>query len=137
MSDNDFTKLIKAKGWKIKDALEYWGRGQDWYADNRKGDEFAQRRLKCMIGGLEVRPSRINLGGFSVSDAAKGFANLAEAMRKEPIQQWDEFGLPIIQDRNVPPMPKCKPPKQESPSMVDTLINKVDKLITKIEGAGR
>lgn len=44
--------MIKLKGWLVKDALEYWGRGQEWYHHNCNGDLKAQTRLKCMIDGL-------------------------------------------------------------------------------------
>ena len=52
MNKSQFTGMIKLKGWLVKDALEYWGRGQEWYHLNCNGDEKAQTRLKCLIDGL-------------------------------------------------------------------------------------
>lgn len=55
MTRSQFTGLIKAKGWKVKDALSYWGRSVDWYHDNTHGDTKARIRLECMIYGLPDR----------------------------------------------------------------------------------
>jgi|LGVE01.1.fsa_nt_gb hypothetical protein len=52
MTKTQFTGMIKIKGWMVKDALDYWGRGQEWYHMNCNGDDKAQTRLKCMIDGL-------------------------------------------------------------------------------------
>lgn len=52
MNKHYFTGKLKMKGWLVKDALVYWGRSYDWWRDNVKGDEFAHRRLECMIDGL-------------------------------------------------------------------------------------
>lgn len=55
MTRTQFTGLIKSKGWSVKDALTYWGRSQDWYADNANGNDKAKTRLECLIYGLPDR----------------------------------------------------------------------------------
>lgn len=52
MNKIQFTGAIKLKGWLVKDALEYWGRGQEWYHLNSNGTDKQKIRLECMINGL-------------------------------------------------------------------------------------
>ena len=52
MNKTQFTGAIKMKGWLVKDALAYWGRGQEWYHLNANGTEKQKVRLECLIKGL-------------------------------------------------------------------------------------
>ena len=52
MNKRQFTASLHLKGWRVKDALERWGRSQDWYHDNCSGNTEAKTRLTDMINGL-------------------------------------------------------------------------------------
>jgi len=51
-----FTGKIKLRGWKVKDALKYWGRSYSWFHRNCNGTDEQQIRLDCMCKGLEDKP---------------------------------------------------------------------------------
>lgn len=53
MTRQSYTVQIKAKGWKLKEALRYWRRPARWYQNNANGDEGQRTRLQCLIDGLE------------------------------------------------------------------------------------
>lgn len=56
MNRQQLTGLINTKGWTVVDVLKYWGRSQDWYADNTTGGTDKEHiRLECMIYGLPDR----------------------------------------------------------------------------------
>ena len=42
LTRSQYTGRIKAKGWLLKDALEYWGRGAEWYQKNCDGNDKAR-----------------------------------------------------------------------------------------------
>lgn len=54
MMINSFTRIIRSRGWTVKEACEHWGIRYDTY-NRRCNNAKMKAQLICMCRGLELK----------------------------------------------------------------------------------
>ena len=49
---NNFTRIVRSRGWTVREACEYWGLRYDTY-NRRCNNPRMKAQLLCMCKGLE------------------------------------------------------------------------------------
>ena len=51
---NNFTRVVRSRGWTVREACEYWGIRYDTY-NRRCNNKKMKAQLLCMCRGLEMK----------------------------------------------------------------------------------
>ena len=51
---NNFTRIVRSRGWTVREACEHWGIPYDTY-NRRCNNPRMKMQLLCMCRGLEIK----------------------------------------------------------------------------------